>query len=172
MAKSKGISVNYLKSIDQLKDEVDYENFKYKSYFKLVCKLIPDRKNETLLLKPIDEELSNKPGIVYVFVINGKIFKVGESINSIKDRVQSYNCGKLEYRLKGTCSTTNFYVLQSLLSIGVEIDVYGYFPIQPEYTIFGKKYTSSKSASKVAENLIIKDFMDENKRKPIGCTQQ
>lgn len=172
MAKNKGISVNYLRSKEQLKDEVDYERFKYKEYFDIVCRLIPDRENETLVIEPINEELTNKEGIVYVFVINGKIFKVGESINSIKDRVQSYNCGKLEYRLKGTCSTTNFYVLQSLLSIGETVDVYGYFPIQPEYTIFNNKYKSSKSASKVAENLIIKDFIDEYNKKPIGCTQQ
>lgn len=172
MAKGKSISVNFLKSKEQLKDEVEYKNFKYKKHFELVCKLIPDKDNETLIVKPINEELTVKEGIVYVFVIDGKIFKVGESINSIKDRVQSYNCGKLEYRLKGTCSTTNFYVLQSLLTIGEEVDVYGYFPIQPEYTIFGKKYKSSKSAAKVAENLIIKDFIEEYDKKPIGCTQQ
>ena len=172
MGKSKSISVNYLKNKDQLKDEVDYKKFKYKKYFKLVCKLIPDVENEVLIVKAVDDELINKEGIVYVFVIDGKIFKVGESINSIKDRVQSYNCGKLEYRLKGTCSTTNFYVLQSILAIGEEVKVYGYFPVQPEYTIFGNKYKSSKSASKVAENLIIKDFIKEYDKKPIGCTQQ
>lgn len=172
MAKSKSISVNFLKNKSQLKDEVEYNQFKYREYFELVCKLIPDRENETLIIEPINKELTLKEGIVYVFVIDGKIFKVGESINSIKDRVQSYNCGKLEYRLKGTCSTTNFYVLQSLLTIGEEVEVYGYFPVQPEYTIFGNKYKSSKSASKVAENLIIKDFVEEYDKKPIGCTQQ
>jgi len=172
MPRNRGISVNYLRSKEQLNDEVEYNQFKYKEYFQLVCKIIPDRENETLLIEPINEELTTKAGIVYVFVIDGKIFKVGESINSIKDRVQSYNCGKLEYRLKGTCSTTNFYVLQSLLSINEEVEVYGYFPVQPEYTIFGNKYKSSKSASKVAENLIIKDFIEEYDRKPIGCTQQ
>ena len=172
MAKSKGISVNYLKNKEQLNDEINYKDFKYKKYFELVCKLIPDVENETLIVRAINEELTNKEEIVYVFVINGKIFKVGESINSIKDRVQSYNCGKLEYRLKGTCSTTNFYVLQSLLAIGEEVEVYGYFPDLPEYTIFGEKYKSSKSASKVAENLIIRDFIEEYNKKPIGCTQQ
>ena len=172
MGKNKGISVNFLKSKEELKEEVDYKDFKYKDYFELICRLKPDKENETLLIESVNEELSNKEGIVYVFVIDGKIFKVGESVNSIRARVQSYNCGKLEYRLKGTCSTTNFYVLQSLLTIGEKVDVYGYFPVQPEYTIFGNKYKSSKSASKVAENLIIKDFVEEYKKKPIGCTQQ
>lgn len=172
MSKKKSISVNSLKNKEQLKDEINYNDFKYKKYFDIVCRLIPDKENETLIVEPINKELTNKEGIVYVFVIDGKIFKVGESINSIKDRVQSYNCGKLEYRLKGTCSTTNFYVLQSLLAIGEIVDVYGYFPVQPEYSIFGGKYKSSKSAAKVAENLIIKDFVERYNKKPIGCTQQ
>ena len=111
-------------------------------------------------------------GLVYVFVIDGKIFKIGQSINNIKDRLQSYNCGKFEYRLKGTCSTTNFFVLQSLLKINEPVYVYAYFPEQPEYEVFNKKFKNNRPPLKTAENLIIQDFIDRYDKKPIGCTQK
>lgn len=171
MAK-KTISVGTINSLEELKDEVNYEDFEFKNYFKHICNLIPNVAQEKLDLMEIDSAGCRRAGVVYVFVIDGKIFKVGESINNIKDRVQSYNCGKLEYRLKGTCSTTNFFVLQSLLKINEPVYVYAYFPNEPEYEIFGKKFKNSRPPSKTAEALIIQDFIDRYEKKPIGCTQR
>ena len=171
MAK-KSISVGIINSIDELTNEINYSEFEFKEHFKHICNLIPNQSLERLDLMVIDENGCNREGVVYVFVIDGKIFKVGESINNIKARVQSYNCGKLEYRLKGTCSTTNFFVLQSLLKINEPVYVYAFFPDEPEYEIFGKKFKSSRPPSKTAEALIIQDFVDKHEKKPIGCTQK
>lgn len=168
----KTISVGTINSIKDLVDELDYEKFAFKEYFEHICNLIPNPAKEKLDIIVIDETSCNKAGVVYVFVIAGKIFKVGESINNIKDRIQSYNCGKLEYRLKGTCSTTNFFVLQSLLKINKPVSVYAFFPEEPEYEIFGQKFKNSRPPSKMAESIIINDFIEKYERKPIGCTQR
>ena len=171
MAK-KTISVGTINSVEELREELDYEKFEFKEYFKHICNLIPNQAKEKLDIMVIDEKGCDRSGVVYVFVINGKIFKIGESINNIKSRIQSYNCGKLEYRLKGTCSTTNFFVLQSLLKINKTVYVYAFFPEEPEYEIFGQKFKNSRPPSKTAEALIIQNFIDKHKRKPIGCTQR
>ncbi|MCQ2980983.1 GIY-YIG nuclease family protein, partial [Helicobacter pylori] len=119
----------------------------------------------------IDEKNMKNERLVYVFVIQGKIFKIGHSITPIMKRVQSYNCGKVEYRKNGTCSTTNYFVLQSLLKINKIVQVYAFFPEQPTYTLFGKTYQDSFSTSKRVENVILENFIKIHNKKPIGCTQ-
>ena len=59
---------------------------------------------------------------MYCFVIDGKILKIGKTDTTMAKRVQSYNCGKKAYRENGTCSTTNYNILQSFLAINKEKD--------------------------------------------------
>ncbi len=125
MAKRKSDII--LKSVNDLKDEIDYKDFEYKEYFNLLCELVPNNSLEKLEINAIDEKNMKNEGLVYVFVIQGKIFKIGHSITPITKRVQSYNCGKVEYRKNGTCSTTNYFVLQSLLKINKIVQVYAFF---------------------------------------------
>ncbi|GAA7135317.1 hypothetical protein HpCHN52_10900 [Helicobacter pylori] len=158
MAKRKSDII--LKSVNDLKDEVDYKDFEYKEYFNLLCELVPNNSLEKLEINAIDEKNMTTEGLVYVFAIQGKIFKIGHSITPITKRVQSYNCGKVKYRKNGTCSTTNYFVLQSLLN-----------PEQPTYTLFGKTYQDSFPTSKRAENVILENFIKNHNKKPIGCTQ-
>lgn len=170
MAK-KSRNITLIKSIDELKDEVNFEDFEYKEYFSHLCNLIPNDEKERLEIEVIDKESMKKKGAVYIFVIEGKIFKIGQTIDTLKKRIGSYNCGKLEYRAKGTCSTTNFFVLQSLLRINKKVEVYTYYPDAPRYNLFGKEYHDTWPVSKKAENIIIKDFLKNHDKKPIGCTQ-
>ena len=140
MAKrKKSRNIVIIKKYEELKNEMDYEDFEYKEYFKHICNLIPNKEKERLEIEPIDKDKIKEIGVVYVFVIGEKIFKIGYSINSIIDRVQSYNCGKVEYRISGTPSTTNYFVLQSLLAINRKVKVYAYFPPKVEYQIFEEK---------------------------------
>ncbi len=125
MAKRKSDII--LKSVNDLKDEIDYKDFEYKEYFNLLCELVPNNSLEKLEINAIDEKNMKNEGLVYVFVIQGKIFKIGHSITPITKRVQSYNCGKVEYRKNGTYSTTNYFVLQSLLKINKIVQVYAFF---------------------------------------------
>lgn len=169
MAKNKNILP--LKNISALKDECDFDDFEYKAYFHLICKLIPNAEKERLEIEIIDEKKCKENGFVYILVIDGKIFKIGQSITNIKRRIQSYNCGKTEYRISGTNSTTNYFVLQSLLKINYPVLVYAYFPPKPKYEIFGQHFEDGFPPSKKAENIIINNFIDKHGKKPIGCTQ-
>ncbi len=171
MKKNKNRNIVLLKSINDLNNEFDYTDFKYKEYFFHLCNLIPNNNQEKLDIEIINEDFINKEGLVYIFVIENKIFKIGNTITSIIKRVQSYNCGKVEYRISGTNSTTNYFVLQSLLKINKKIEVFAFFPDKPEYELFGKKYKDSFPPSKRAEKIILNDFIKLYKRKPIGCSQ-
>lgn len=172
MARKKNRNIQIIKSFDELRNEIDFAEFEYKDYFSLICNLIPNREREKLEIDVIDASACEDPGLVYVFVIKGKIFKIGESITPITKRIQSYNCGKIEYRINGTNSTTNYFVLQSLLSINEVVQVFAFFPDQPEYELFGRKYKDSWPVAKRAENIIINDFINKHNKKPIGCTQR
>ncbi|RLA08498.1 MAG: hypothetical protein DRQ51_02505 [Gammaproteobacteria bacterium] len=136
-----------------------------------MCDLKPNKDRERLEVINPNKDNINKNGLVYLFVINDKIFKIGHTITSIVKRVQSYNCGKIEYRIAGTNSTTNYFVLQSLLNMNKIINVYAFFPIQPKYKIFGKEYQDGRAPAKTAENKIINEFIKNHNKKPIGCTQ-
>jgi len=172
MAKKKNRNIILLKTIQELENELDYVNFEHKKYFQHLCNLIPNKDLEKLDIEIIDTKNFKKRGLVYVFVIEGKIFKIGHTITAISDRVQSYNCGKTEYRIAGTCSTANYFVLQSLLSINKNIEVYTYFPELPKYEIFGIEYQDSFPIPKRAEKEILKEFKAQYKKLPIGCTQK
>lgn len=172
MAKSKNKNITPLRKLEDLANECDYADFEYKEHFCPICKLLPNADKEKLEIEMLDEAKCNEKGFVYVFVIEGKIFKIGQSITTIKDRIQSYNCGKTEYRINGTNSTTNYFVLQSLLKIGKEIIVYAFFPPKPKYELFGQSFEDSYPPSKKAENIIISDFIKKHGKKPIGCTQR
>ena len=173
MSRKKNKNIIPISKMDELINEVNYNDFEYKKYFYHLCNLIPEIEKEKLNIEYIDK--SNKEndtfGLVYIFVIEDKIFKIGHTINSIKKRIESYNCGKVEYRIKGTNSTTNYFVLQSLLKINKIINVYTFFPENPQYKIFGKIFKDSFPPSKRAENEILKNFIKKYNRKPIGCTQ-
>ncbi|MDR2527156.1 MAG: hypothetical protein LBC92_04755 [Rickettsiales bacterium] len=172
MVKVKNRNIIILKDIDDLKYEVNYDDFEYKQYFSHLCNLIPNSRQEKLDIEIVNEKNIDKKGFVYAFVIEGKIFKIGQSITSIKERISSYNCGKTEYRISGTNSTTNYFVLQSLLKINKIIEVYAFFPENPKYTVFGKEYQDGLSTSKRAEREILKDFIKNHNKKPIGCSQK
>ncbi len=167
MAKEKNRNIQIIKDRKELDKELNYNDFQYKEYFIHLCNLIPNKDQEKLEIEVISADEFDKTGCVYVFVIQGKIFKIGHTITNIKKRIQSYNCGKIEYRISGTNSTTNYFVLQSFLALNEKVQVYAFFPEQPIYELFGKSYKNSFPPSKQAEKIILEAFI----KKPIGCTQ-
>lgn len=170
--KKKSRNIVPLRSVTDLDNEVSFDEFDYKQFFNLLCKLRPNIDEEKLDIIPIDEDKMKTAGFIYVMVIKGKIFKIGQSTKDVIQRVGSYNTGKLEYRSKGTNSTTNFFVLHSLLNIGEEVEMYAYFPPLAKYNLFYEDIESSEAPSKYAERVIINDFIKLYERKPIGCTQE
>ncbi|RLA75511.1 MAG: GIY-YIG nuclease family protein [Epsilonproteobacteria bacterium] len=171
MAKKENRNMVLIESVRELDNEVLFDKFKLKKHFEFLCELKPNFKDEKLDIINEDKDIIKNSGLVYIFVINGRIFKIGHTITSMIKRIQSYNCGKIKYRESGTCSTTNYFILQSILEIGEIVDVYAFFPEQPKYKIFGKIYQNGRSPSKTAENIIINEFIKNHEKKSIGCTQ-
>ena len=163
---------NTIRILDELKDEIEFKKYEYKEKFKYICNLIPNDPRERLDIEEIDKESCNREGIVYIFVIGGRIFKIGHSINTIKKRVGSYNTGKEKYRRAGTNSTTNNFILQSLLKLNKKIEVYGFFPELAKFRLLGEDYETSYQPAKKAENIFIEKFIKKYNKKPIGCTQK
>ncbi len=153
---------------EDLKNENRFSEFEYKEYFDYICDLVPNVEKEKIEIENVVDEYNiTTPGLVYVFVIEDKILKIGHTITPMKKRVASYNCGKTEYRINGTCSTTNWFILQSILKINKTVNVYAYFTPNPEYEVLGQQFKNSIPSSKQAEKTIL-ETMDN---KPIGNTQ-
>ena len=171
MAKQKNKNDMVISNIVELSNECKYDDFKYKDDFTLICKLKPNKSKEKLDIEILDKNKCKEKGFVYIFVVDEKIFKIGQSTTNIIKRIQSYNCGKIQYRKNGTCATTNYFVLQSLLNLNLEVFVYAFFTPKPRYEIFGQVFEDSYPPSKKAENIIITDFIKKHGKKPIGCTQ-
>lgn len=173
MARKKNRNILLIKGIQELGNEVNYTNFMYKDHFIHLCDLIPNKSEEKLDIEFYQSEEQNlTKGLIYIFVIRDKIFKIGQTIGSIGNRVSSYNCGKVEYRISGTNSTTNYFVLQSFLNLNETINVYAYFATKQRYEVFGEIGDDCFPSVKVIEKKIIKDFVDRYNKKPIGNTQR
>ena len=164
-----------LKNVSALGNEIRWNKYKNKDCFSYLCKVLPEIENEQLVIKEEDKKNIRKP-CVYVLVIEGYIFKIGKaegtsSRGGFIGRIGSYNCGKHKYRKRGTNSTTNFWVLQSLLAIGKEITVYAHFSNFKTTKIFGEKKTLPFPMPKNTEGVVIKQFEKAYGKKPIGNTQ-
>lgn len=173
MAKKYNKNDQPLSDFKDIKQEIAYDKFSYKDNFFYLCDLKPQNKDEKLVI--INTQNANKleqEGVVYIFVINKKIVKIGSSISSIKGRINSYNTGKRQYRMHGTNSTTNYFILQSILNINKNVKLYAYFPKQQEYEIFGEQGQSSFPPPKMVEKKILTDFKKQFHKLPIFCTQR
>ncbi len=160
-----------IKNIKEIDNEVLYANFHLKDYFIELCNLIPNIEKEKIEIEAITKEKMSAEGFVYVIVVDKKILKIGQSITNITKRIQSYNCGKQSYRDAGTCSTTNYWILQTLLNLNLLAKVYAFFPEPPTYFLFGKQYKNNIPITKKAENEILNSFINKFGKKPIGCIQ-
>ncbi|MCY4418225.1 MAG: GIY-YIG nuclease family protein [Cytophagales bacterium] len=160
-----------LTDVNSLQSEVAYDDFVYREHFSLECYLEPDRSKESISIKTRQLSEERGSGMVYILVIEGMIFKIGSTIKAIEDRVQSYNCGKKEYRRNGTCSTTNYFVLQSILNIEKIVEVYTYYPEMKGYQIFGEEGSDRFPTPKIVEKKVLKEFKKRHGQLPIGCTQ-
>ena len=143
-----------------------------KLQFKFLCSIYPNITNDCLeIIKEEDSKYLNihRRGLVYVFVIEGKVLKVGSTTQSFKERVKSYNCGTSKARKKGTCSTTNYFVLQSLLNFKKEVKVYAFFTPTISQLVFGETEKISLPPKQWEKSILKK--MKEKKKMPIFCTQ-
>ena len=151
-------------------NQMDFDSFESKAKFSFLCDMVPEKKRERLVIQNANPDLIKKRGVLYALVLDNKLIKIGSTTTSFKDRVQSYNCGKKAYRENGTCSTTNFFVLQSLLNINKIVKVYGFFPSEIEFDVFGEMESISLPAKRFEKKLLT--LLKKKGTLPIMCTQQ
>lgn len=161
-----------LKRLNELQREVAWDDYEHRSEFAFVCEATPsERPDEKLVITDKDDANLNR-SCVYAMVIDGRVLKIGSALNGVKSRVGSYNCGTVKFRTWGTCSTTNYWVLQSLLYLQMPVRFYGVFPDLKKCKIFGETFHEPFPSAKKMEKVILQRFVDTYKRKPIGCTQR
>lgn len=152
-------------------DAPTFSSYILKPYFTLVGELIPNQEKEKLEFYGDEEKYSNTEGAVYLFVIDDKILKIGKTDSTMKKRIQSYNCGKRQYKENGTCSTTNYKVLQSFLTIGKRVELYCYFVPPIQLDVFGETVSITTSPSKYIEKAFQKKTQEQFGDKLSLCIQ-
>ena len=146
-----------LKNISALDKQFLWREYNLSNVFEFVCEVKPNRNKEKLEYEhQVTENMERS--CVYAMVISKKIFKIGSALRGIKDRISSYNSGKTIYRLRGTNSVTNYWVLQSLINMGTNIEFYAYYPPTKQGEIFGKKFDEPFPSAKTIEGIILDLF--------------
>lgn len=161
-----------VESVANLEKEVNFSTYDYRDNFVKLCDLHPNKDREQLEIINMNKDLENSKGLIYIMVINDKIFKIGQTTVTFKERLSSYNCGSNKARKKGTCSVTNHYILQSFLAMNVDVEVYIYVLPEATYEYFGEVVHSSEAPSKYTERRISAEFEKKYYKKPIGCIQE
>ena len=177
MAKKKNPNDTLLKNVGQLSNEVAWKDYKHNNAFAYLCKLTPNPDREEIIITHKADEKKMQIPCVYIMVINGVILKIGVAAGTknkggFAGRVGSYNCGKTQNRIAGTASTTNYWLLQSLLRMGVECDIYAIYSKPHISHIFGEDFTDWIPSPKGMEGVIISQFERDYGKKPIGNVQR
>ncbi len=181
-------------TIDEIISQPLLSDFKFKGVeeFRFVCKL----KANPMIINPINytkfnekivvvnnsfesEEVKeifyNSLGVDYLITcpINNKehIIKIGNSRNTFKDRLNSYNCGVIT-NIR-TASTTNLKILQSFVATRKEFNLY--LLDCSDVTTFkwhGVDSVPFASPKGLAyEDILIKKFIEQFKVKPLANVQ-
>lgn len=164
-----------LGSVTELQGEVLWKEFEFKTRFKKVCGLQPIEQDantrKLVIVEAVSEAAIARPSCVYVLVIDGRIFKIGQTTVGLVGRVSSYNCGQVRNRRRGTCSVTNYWALQSICNMGQVVDVYCFYPDEYPYEMFGAHGREAFPSAKKHEKRLLSLFVARYGKKPIGCSQ-
>lgn len=160
-------------SVEDISSWKEWESFPLKDMFSLLGELNPSSEKEKLDWTPIYDDIDNIEGVVYAFVLKNsrKLYKIGKTDTTLKERITSYNCGKTDYRKNGTCSVTNYKTLQSFINIGEPIEVYGYITPKAQLVFNGEIIDISCSPSKYIEGFFLEAATNWNGEKLPGCVQ-
>ena len=175
------ISVSHLTSKDQLNNELSWNDLKIATPsgynittkdFDLIAIGNPNQTHERWDMDIKDSRYNTKEDLIYALVIDGKLFKLGKSITTMKKRIGSYHCGKNAYREKekSTNSATNWYVLQSVLAINLPVYIYVLYVPRTDGEFMG--WTYHNRISKEIEGKLMDAFLAQYGFKPIGNKQR
>jgi hypothetical protein len=179
---------NWIKRIP-LNKTIPFEFYDKKEYFTHVADVVLDnevhlrgkneekkKRNTLIALSNYFDEINLKIEWIYIFVINGRIVKIGGTRDGIKNRFGSYLCGHhIQERGKsGKASETNKYIYNTLLfylECGCKINIYGYkLPVE-EITrnVFGRETKIRVQTYHGYESVLIEDFRKQTGFIPYLC---
>ena len=164
----------WIKEID-FEKSVNMTDYNRKDYFKPIMNVVLDNDMKNGIKKRMTmikfeptisiEEYNSKTEWLYIFVIDGRIVKIGGTRTGIKGRVASYLCGHhVEERGKsGDCSKTNGFIYNTFefyLNLGCKIQMYGYkLPkITTVIDIFDEEVNVEAQVFHVYESKFLDDF--------------
>ena len=115
---------------------------------------------------------------LYFLVYNNHIVKIGQTIQSLKDRYcSSYSAGTARNMKTGTASTTNFIISECnalAVSKGMSVQIYG-LPVEKEKKIierFGLIRECVLSVVRDKETMLIASFKNTYQHKPVLGVQE
>jgi len=168
---------------------ISFEEYNRKEYFTPIADIILDseivttgkkegqKKRITIIQfvpKISNYEFSKKNEWLYLFVINGRIVKIGGTRTGIKNRIASYLCGHhtAERGKSGDCSKTNAFIYNTFefyINSGCKIEMYGYELPKMEFTIeiFGKEKKITAQTFHAYESTFLDDYKKNYKEYPI-----
>lgn len=159
-----------LEDMSELSGQLAWADYEHADKFAYLCEFRGDRKKERLIIeKQVKEKM--KISCVYIMVIDEKIFKIGAALRGMAGRIGSYNSGKTKYRVRGTNSALNYWCLQSFINLNEAVEVYAFFPETKQCSVFGESVYEPFPSAKTIEGVIISQFEEKYKMKPLGCTQ-
>lgn len=155
---------DYFKEIIEIHLDTDI-NKKGNKKRNTVLKFIP--KVPTSMLDSITEW-------IYIFVMNGRIVKIGGTRKGIQNRMNSYLCGHhiKERGKSGDCSKTNAFIYNTFefyLKLGCDIKVYAYNlpPTNITIPIFEKDTEIQVQTYHAFESHFLKDYKEHYDHYPI-----
>lgn len=103
------------------------------------------------------------PSKVYAITFDEKIVKIGQTSKTLKDRFGSYACGTRQYRERGTCSTTNFHLMEAAyaaIMMGQDVSVYSFdVPKEVmELEVFGETVKEPVRIAHIYENVLLNQY--------------
>ena len=158
--------------ISELRNGVLWKDYHDKRHFNPCCTLAVDKPGERLTIAKVhDEEGMKRRGIVYVLAVDGRILKIGQSMNTFRKRLTSYNSGKEEYFRRRTAGGANYFILQLLLKVNKPVDVYGFHIEEKEWCLLGEKGKDVFPSAKIAEGIFTRRFVKKYGKLPVGNGQ-
>lgn len=167
----------WLKSItlDKTVALADYNN---RDLFRKVADIVLDaevnritgkKKRQTVIMAvPTipEEEFKKDVEQLYLFVVNGRIVKIGGTRTGLRDRFGSYLCGHhVPQRGKsGDCSKTNGFIYNTFefyLTLGCSVEMYAYQIPKVEIVldnVFGRTITDGAQVFHIYESVALNQF--------------
>ena len=134
---------------------IRWEDYVDKVSFTPLCTLVPGASQKRLDLHAVQDEVGMaRRGLVFAWVVAGRVFGFGHSKHAFKQRLAAYNA-----ELKASASgAINASTLQTLLTLGQPIQVHAYFPKQERWQFLGHSGHEPFPPPRIAKRVLLSRY--------------